>query len=183
MNDLKRLFEEREFNFKRDTTIILKKLLNALKAIVQFLDIHEKALKGDLVWEAISFVAGDENEDDYIMMVGVISYVPGEKFTLSTGEQIIVTEDTVDYFRRVVRIGVPYEIAINSTVDEIVKFFETRSVELESDMRDRLIEAELEDKFFNEIFDREEEDFKLDELNDEQRKAFQLFSSPTGSKN
>lgn len=172
MNDLKQLIEARDTEFKSKTKLILKEMIHVLRGTIKVLRLETEAANGNLVWEDVSLVHDELEDDDFIMLVGAISYTPGESFTLPNGRDVKVTEDTVEYFRRLIRVGIPLSIAVDGDIDDVVEFLHKSIEEAEEDSG--LIISSLDD---------DSEEFDLDDLSDTQREALLLFSKTAGGRN
>lgn len=173
MSELKELFTQRDEAFKTSTDEILATLATAIEGITKFLDGRNEVRGGNLSFEDVMLFSGmEENEEGYVMLVGVISYAPGQTFTLPSGEVVAVTDFTADYFRRMLRIGIPYKLAVEGSMEDIVKFMEETAVQ-EQEMVDA-VDASL---------DEDRSEFDLSELTDEQKEALMLHMRSSGNKN
>ena len=91
----------------------------------------------------------------------MIIYPPGVEVTLPTGDKIVVTKDTAPYFRRLVRAGIPLDIADQPkevVVDYLVKMKEDDIKQAEITAMDQSINNETE--------------FDLSKLSEEQRRVY-----------
>ena len=162
---LKELFDERDRVTTELTTKIIDAMPNVLEGARQFIVSHDGA-PGHLSWEGISLF---NEEGGFVLLVGAVSYDPGDEIKLPNGKSVVVSQDTTDYFRRLIRIGIPMNIAETGTVSDVFKFIQesTKFQEFEEDPMEVIENAE----------------FDLEELTEEQRAALNMFNSPMRSKN
>lgn len=161
MSDLKQMFEDRENAIREETNKILEQIPNVVQGAIEFLGFDPVISNKNLKWEEISLLGEDEYfEDGTIFLVGVVAYEPGETFTLPSGESVEVSEQTAEYFQRIVRIGVPYGLAVSGSKEDILEFLRRSTMELEEDL------SEKENKT----------DFDLRELTEEQRRSLAMFT-------
>ena len=73
-----------------------------------------------LEWEDVQFM----HEDGIVVITGNIQLAVGDAFKLDNGKQVTVTEENVDSFRRVIRVGIPLEIAQEGNVDDVIGFLD-----------------------------------------------------------
>lgn len=164
MTDLKKRFERRSEILKEETQKILDEIPNVIAGAVRFLNLGAKIDESNMSWEEVALLDDQEYfEGGTVLLVGVVSYEPGEKFTLPNGESVDVDEANADYFRRVIRIGVPYALAMNGTVEDVVEFLFHSATELEEDLSQE------------QPMQPEQTDFDLSELTDEQRHSLEMF--------
>lgn len=169
--NLRQMFEAREMSYKKATDRILEMMASALDAIVTFLASKGELSGTQLVWQEASYYpSSDEGHEGYIMLMGVIEHLVGQKFQLPNGQMVEVTEETADYFRRIIRIGIPLKLAVEGTEQEILQFME---------------ETTKEDFEEGPGFDSapQPDTFDMDELTEEQKQALAMFSGTSGTKN
>jgi len=156
MSDIKKLFEQRQEAFNNLSREILEKLPNVLEASRQFV-VDSGSTHARLQWQDISYF----EEQDFIIILGTLEYSPGETVLLPGGESVTVTEDQAEYFKSVLRLGVPYRLAEHGTTQEIYEFLKTAS-EMEEDPTETIESV------------RDNTEFDLEELTDDQRKALEM---------
>lgn len=154
------LFQERAESFALKTEEILESISHIIEGITQFLYATEELAQGKLTWEDIIL------EDDIIMLTGMIEYPPGARFTTSEGEQMIVSEQTKDYFTRMIRLGLPLKIVKIGTTEDIIQFL--TNIDKEKKSRD-VLPTELLDI----------NGFDLSELTEEQAQALLDLKTPS----
>lgn len=181
-NDIKNIFLIRDVTFYKHTIQILEMIPNVLEGIIHYLEIEEEAEQGNLIWEDIARFDSEKLDGGFLMLVGVISYHPGESVDLADNDPIEITEDTAEYFKRIVRVGIPFSLASSGSVEEIVEFLE-ESGDTESEEIFDMDQYSNEPKFKSALSDVDgsgdlaTEDFKLDDLSPAQLEAFKLFNS------
>ncbi len=161
---LKDKFNKRDITFNNATSDILMAIPHVLEGIVQFLELDKEAEEGNLVWEDINRFIESEDDEGFIIVTGIVIYNPGETFELTNGEIVEITEDNADYFRRVVRTGIPFDVADRGTQEDVVAFLEKAEVEIEIESNEGL----------EQIVD--DQDFDLESLTPEQRQAYEMFN-------
>ena len=165
---LKERFRRRDSAFKKSTDKILEMIPNVLDGITDFLRIQEDEGKPDVRWEDIMYFA--DAEPPTVMLITVISYPPGSEFMMPNGEVIKVTDVTVDYFRRMIRFGIPMDVVTNASRKEIAEFLKKTAEEDEDIVAVPNLDSEtLAANVATDGFD-------LDELTEEQRKTLELFN-------
>ena len=154
------LFAKREQVIEKTTTAIFKSMAGALEAIHDVMNHNDLEKEGGvLVWETAELA--DDEQNPLIILIGVIIYPPGVEVTLPTGDKIVVTKDTAPYFRRLVRAGIPLDIADQPkvvVVDYLVKMKEDDIKQAEITAMDQSINNETE--------------FDLSKLSEEQRRVY-----------
>ena len=117
MSDLKKLFDYRLDKYKQTTEKILQTIPNVMEGVLGALAEDESST---LEWEDIQF----EPDEDLLILIGFIQLKIGERVKLESGREIHVTDENVEKFRRIVRVGIPLDLAENGSVEEVSKFFE-----------------------------------------------------------
>ena len=165
---LKERFRRRDTTFKKATDKILEMMPNVLDGIKDFLRLEEDEGKPDVRWEDVMYFA--DAEPPTVMLISVISYPPGSEFVLPTGETVKVTDATVDYFRRLIRFGIPMDVVLNANREEITTFLQKTAEEDEDIVSIPNLDSEaLAANVATDGFD-------LDELTEEQRRTLELFN-------
>jgi hypothetical protein len=176
MTELKELFKNRDDVFQALTSQIMGLLTNVIEGANNFVH-HREESTGDITWEDVSFF----EDEKLVLLVGVLEYKPGDIVYVSEGSQIEVTENTASYFKRLLRLGIPYGLAINGTPQEVFEFLKHSAERVETE--------ELEEQ---EMFIDMSElptppvdvpEFDLDDLTEEQREQLRLFALSYGGKN
>lgn len=162
-NPIQKLFEVRANTFNRGTKKIFKAIAGALEAINERMDIAAtNKIGGELEWDDITLVHDDTR--GVLILIGVIVYKPGSELTLDNGDKIKVTEDTAPYFRRLVRAGIPLEIA-HKTKKQVLTFLKKKDDEEKKQSEDPVVDKEA--------------DFDLSTLTEEQRKLLKQSGTTT----
>lgn len=188
-NSIHRMFFERAENFTSTTIKILERMPGALEAITELIEEKETFKSGGILeWGEVSLTRAG-TEDALIILVGSVSFPPGAEVELQTGEKVIVTENTSEYFLpRMVRIGIPLKLA-EASKEEIKKYIKHTeelqkkdSVEFMENLKEALT-TELKEAGIDipvEIIKKDDDtittdaDFDLTQLTEEQRKQLQL---------
>lgn len=162
---LEQLFAHREQQFRRNTERILTSMKNVIDGVVQFLNLNEELAQGQLTWQDVQF------RDEIVMLIGFIDYPPGAKFATSNGEVVVVSEQTVDYFRRIIRMGLPADLVHKNSADDTIAFLQ--EIQKQNEIEEvEMIELPVPDGV---------EDFDLDSLTDEQKAALVVRKTAPGS--
>ncbi len=153
------LFVARDKAINKATQNIFAAMPQALEAINELMGVAEiKKSGGELIWDEVEFF----EEEQMIVMVGVIVFHAGCEVTTANGDKVKVTKDTEPYFRRLVRGAFPLSIASQSK-DEVLAYFTKVQEDLEKqravDDLDRITEMETE--------------FDLSTLTEDQLQAYQ----------
>lgn len=172
------MFNTRDQTYRDETKEIFINIFHVLEGIIVFLGLEDDAKAKRLAWEDVKYVNDDSEEMGGIVIVtGVISNEPGDMAKLANGESIQVTEENMDYFDRVIRVGVPLDIVNAANADQILEFLEaTEDMEVDEDELEALLKERGEFKPISEgRTGSVENDFDLENLSDDQRNSLQLF--------
>lgn len=181
-DSLKRMFFVRAERFTNDTMDILKRMPNALQAIVEF--IHSKAAftaNGEIEFTDISLLDAG-SEDPVVLMVGTMHFRPGVEVELKNGDKTVVTPDTEEYFKKMVRFGIPLRL-VESSPAEILKYLKESDEERQEHVEEikKAVEEALgiePDEKVTKQTDTvtTDADFDLTQLTEEQRRQLSLLS-------
>ena len=170
MINLKKMLEDRDVAYQKSTDAVLIEMKTAIKGITVFLRNKDELKNATISWEEVTyFKTPNENNDGFVMLLGVINYPVGERFMLPNGNVVEITEEIADYFRRIIRIGLPLKLAAEGTVEQVVEFMEA-TMKKDEDANDP---TEVETS----------PEFDLSELSEEQLQTLRLFSNQAGKKN
>lgn len=177
-NNVRDLFIERAKSFAENTSKILISMEGAMSGIHEYMGFHTAFAQGAILeWHEIALTGSVE--DGLIIMVGLLVYPPGSTVELRTGEKVEVSQNTTEYFKRLVRIGLPMKYAAASK-EEVIAYLKDADQENQK-------ELEAEKEAITESFGKKEEtkpaavkkqndtitsgdDFDLTQLTEEQRK-------------
>jgi hypothetical protein len=173
VTDLKQLFKTRDEAVDKLTAGILKAIPNVIEAAQQFVRDRE-GTTGILEWKDVSYF----EEDGYIMFIGLLEYQTGDTVTLPNGSYFELSEHNLDHFKRVIRLGVPYDLAASGTVEEVLKFLEASADDDSSEAQ-----VELEEFLQLPVSEVDNTEFDLDALTDEQKEQLRLFALSNGGNN
>ncbi len=155
MNKLEQLFQTRDKQYKSNTDRILKSLDSVITGVVQFLGMKEELAQGQLTWQNIQM------QQDVVMLIGIIEYPPGSKFATTQGETMVVSKENKDYFKRILRLGLPLDLVAKGSAEDVVEFLSGVDKNAEEQVEYVELPAELAGI----------QDFNLDDLTAEQKKA------------
>lgn len=171
MAELKEMFTRKEEMYKKMVNIILETMPNVVEGARTYIRLTEGPA-GDITWEDVSYF----EHEQLIMLIGVIQYHPGDKVELVNGMEIEVTEQTSAYFRRLLRLGISYDLATSGSVDDVVDFLVQSSEQQDEEEPDEnLVQVPVSDV--------DNTEFDLDDLTEEQREQLRLFALSYGRDN
>jgi len=154
---LKTLFTHRQQFFERNTNAIFTAISNVTDGIVEYLNLKDEIAQGQLTWTNII----NQEAEGLVTIIGLIKYPPGAKFDTAEGQTITVSKDNVDYFSRIMRFMLPYELVDKGTVDDVLTFL--KSLEAEGEEKIEVVELP------NEVMRLAE--FEFEDLTEEQKAA------------
>jgi hypothetical protein len=111
------LFTRRDEVFDEFTDAILEELNEAKMAAAEMIGVD---FKDRIKWSAVAVV--DANT---LVMAGEVQFEVGETIQDEEGLEITVTEEMLPALTRVVRIGVPFDMAETGTKQEILDYLKT----------------------------------------------------------
>lgn len=123
--DVVNLFKKRTAEFNTLTNKILDDLSPVIEAAYSV--IGEEASE-KIEWNEVEF---DEHEG-LIFIIGFVGINPGEEVTLEDGSDVVVNERNQGQYKRIVRLGIPVDLAQTGDIEMISEFFQKIS-ELEED--------------------------------------------------
>jgi len=185
MNSVIEMLKVRDMNFALATKNILQSMIFVLDGITEFFDLVEDAKKGKISWEHIA-MGQDEESNTMLAFVLVVSRLPGETISMPNGGFVLVTEETQQLFRRMIRVLIPANIVIQGSKEEIKKFLtktmeeQTKAQQTAERMQEQSIQAIVQQGT------GEEQPFDLDALTEEQKTSllFHMSNANTsGTKN
>ncbi len=154
---LRDMFVARKREFDTYTQELLKIMLPLRQAIDEFMNFNAMYKRGGvLTWTEIVFVAEKEINESVVILIGNISYPVGTEIQLKSGAFVKVTEDTEEYFTKMIRIGVPYNIAVGTKEEAIAYFTRAQQIaeqELEKELDLVQMDAEHPDVSIEPEFD------------------------------
>lgn len=113
MTYLKGLFEKRQEVYDEFTAALLEELTAVTSAATTLLG---SDLEDRLVWRSVELI------DDTIMVAGALEFQLGEKILTEDNMEIEVTAEMQPILNRIVRVGVPVELAATASEQEIVDY-------------------------------------------------------------
>ncbi len=116
MDELKKIFEARDSAFEQQTLKIFNIIHMTLVCVETFLnDIDPIFAVGNITWEDVNLV------DDGIIIIGMVDYTVGTKMEID-GNMIVITQDNIEYFRRIVHMSLPFDLIYDNDEDTIMEF-------------------------------------------------------------
>lgn len=114
--DIVKMFRVRDELFHDETKKILSDIAPVISGATEFIDeAYGMDTNRDLVWEGVNLI------DGVITLVGVVSYAPGTQLMFEE-ELMDITEDNHEYFKQMIRIGIPMDIAISESADIVYTY-------------------------------------------------------------
>ena len=158
---LKTIFRHRQRQFEKNTDAIFAALEPATNGIIEYLNLKEEISQGQLKWTNVV----NQESEGLITMIGLIQYPPGSEFATADGEMITVSEDTVEYFSRILKFTLPYDLLDKGTTKDVVEFL--NSLDKEGEERVDVVNETQEEA-------RKLAEFEYDDLTDEQKAAIMV---------
>lgn len=151
-----KLIKSRATSYKRATKKILDSIQPAIEAVEEFMEVEAAKKIGAYVeWQDVD-AYGDE-EASVVFIVGELFFPVGTEIDTDTEGKVVVTEDTAPYFRRLLRVGLPTDIA-EGTKEDVLAYL--RNLE----------ENEKSKKLVDELDEQTDTDFDYSKLTEEQSK-------------
>jgi len=115
MTELEEIFAERD-ELYYDYTKALFEVLNdtALAATYEVMNLNQD----NVVWQDVQLF------DDVVLLVAFVTYKPDDVVVAENGEKITLDATTAELYQRIIRIGLPIQMAANGTKEEIMKFLQ-----------------------------------------------------------
>lgn len=138
MSNLRELFNQREFAYLTLSQDILDEIgPTVLDAALEMLNIEDE----DVSWEDVQLV------DDVITLVAFVLYRPGDIAITEAKEKVLITEENMDIYKRIIRIGVPLNIAETGTKEDIITFLKniqaTKNANNSNEPDTKMLEAKM----------------------------------------
>jgi hypothetical protein len=169
MSDLEALFAERDKFLEENTLAIFKEMYAALEAVTIFLtDIDDLIAQGTINWEDANIM------DDVVILIGMVSYEPGDTVKISDELDVIINEDNIDNFQRIVHMSIPLDLVKNNDKDVILSFLYDMNVERSAEEFSSVIDETTK------IPINKEEEFDLSDLDEQQIQSLKYFSDNKG---
>ena len=167
MTDLLHIFKQRDDHYTKMTDLILEVLNDPIiEGTKEFLQSQESQLNGILEWDEITLI------DGLIILIGVMTYSPGTTITLGDGKVVVVSEQNVDYFNRVIRVGIPLQIALEGNKADVISFLQ-KTLDEPSNSETESSDKNLNNKSSIAAIN----DFDLEQLTEKQKSALFVFNS------
>lgn len=175
MIELKTMFEQRENVYHKLTAAIIDTIPNVVEGARLFIESRE-TMSREPEWKDVSMI--DEN-GGYVVLVGILEYKIGDTLQLPTGATVEVKEETVEYFKRMLRIGIPYKMAMDGSKEEIRDYLIHTAEENDKEAE------EAEQTLIEALTSQSEEDvdeaqFDMEGLTEEQQEQLRLFMLSNG---
>lgn len=164
--ELKMLFEYRDKVVREASAQIFNKIKHVLGGINTFLSETDKTYAGgSMLWEDVQYM----EDNDIIVVFGVLSFLPGSKINIG-GRLVDITESNANSFQRMVRIGIPINLASEGLEQDIVKFLGNLDQKHESLDNNNVRNLASELPVFP-THKKTQQDFDWGELTDEQKRS------------
>jgi len=169
MSDLKQLFKERDELFEKKTLEVFSKIEGAIEAVTIFLtDIDDLIAQGKISWEDANMI------DDLVILIGMVTYEPGDTVNISEDLDIIINEENLDSFQRIVHMSVPLDLVEKNDKDTILSFLYEMNIERTSEEFSSVLDETTK------IPINKEEEFDLTDLDEHQIQSLKYFSDNKG---
>jgi hypothetical protein len=152
MITLKDKFKKRLSAYRRHTKEIFGLLTNVTDAVSEFLDEETKHF---LQWKGV------EREGKFVFIIGITAYPVGHKLYMNDGEIVEITEINKQALQRIIRVGIPLELAENGTLEEVKQFIKIKAEENSPEEEELKIQTPMEALF--DQLNKEEEENKEEE--------------------
>jgi len=158
MKELIDIISKRDKLFMDSTIEIFIRIELSIDCVEEFLSYTEPMFAaGEFSWNDVFL------EEGFVTILGTVSF--DEDIVVETGEGIVnITEDNAEYFARVVRMVLPYELVTNGTREEIMNFLE------------QLQNTGMGDDYTEIIKSAPETEFNITELTEEQQESLSLYN-------
>jgi hypothetical protein len=175
---LEQQFVKRYQEYQKNTQEILKMIPNVIIAIEQTLVDEDY---NTLQWEDAQF----STEDGVLVLIGNVKVEVGDDIRLDDGRVVKVTEENVGTLRRLVRVGIPLDLAKTGSVDDVLDYLSDKHhknytpLEGEPETIDDLIPEEQVDEYYNKALKQELEEvlgFDTEGLTEDQVEQLLLFN-------
>jgi len=113
MSQLQEIYQKRETLYHDLTAALLAELSVAIEAATSLVD---NDVVNQLKWKNVALL------DDKVYVTGEVEFPLGHILTTSDGAEVTVDPELQAQLRRVVRIGIPLELAETGTFDQIVDY-------------------------------------------------------------
>lgn len=165
---LRELFEVRDGEYAKATMKILETIPGTIAAIVEVSELEEEFAQGRLVWSEAVLVQEVEEEEEYVLLVGILRYEVGDEIETPVGK-LTVTPDIAERFhQRIIRVGIPINLVENDDKVAIQEFLKESAEEHKRQTEE--MKAEMQRRKTETIMT----DFDLDQLTEEQRESLML---------
>ncbi len=169
---LKELLNKRQEVFTTFTDVILDELSDvqtaANAAMAEEIGDHK------ITWYRVALL-----EDDHLVMEGQVEFQLGEKISTPDGD-IELTEDMMSLMNRVVRVGLPVEMAQRGIQDEILNYLKVAKEKQQAEMQKAMVHT-VTNRSFDTVADLAG-DFRSAGLTKEQIKSMLIFAHQSTGK-
>jgi len=114
--EIENLFVHRLKEYQRHTDDILESIPNAVEGIKQTL-VGEQY--DTLQWDDTQYSI----DEGVLLLIGSVRLQIGENIQLDDGRVVNITEENVETLRRLIRVAIPIDVAVNGSVEEVVEYF------------------------------------------------------------
>lgn len=165
---LRELFEARDSEYAEATIKILEKIPGTIAAIVEISELEDEFAQGRLTWSEAVLVQEVEEEEEYVLLVGILRYEVGDEIETPVGQLIVTPEIAERFHQRIIRVGIPIRLVEEDDKAAIQEFLKKSAEEHKREMEE--IKREMQKKSAKATI----ADFDLDQLTEEQRESLML---------
>lgn len=173
------MFKIRDENYDTSTQNIYSYVKPLIEGINKFFNSNDfvgvKPGISEVTWDEVILVKG--STESALMFVGTVAVPVGTEVVLESGEKVIVTKETFDYFKKICKAVIPQD-RYNATSDEIFDYLVKQKQEGEA-----LIKAKNEQVQNATLQKSVLKDFDFSQLTPEQKSRFVFTDDMIRSKN
>lgn len=116
----------------------------------------------------VKWISAEIIDSEYLVILGVCTFPEGHVLTSSDGNEITINKENQDYFKRLIRLGIPTKLVEEGDLTKLVKFIH--------DSADESLPMKYKESKVS------PGDFSFDELTPEQKQQIRLFSEQSKDK-
>lgn len=161
MKRLSDIINERDIKFKDLTMEIFQIMDLSIECVEEFLGGNDPMFDiGYFSWNDVFL------EEGLVTILGIVSFDDGTVVETDEGT-VNITSDNIEYFERVVRMVLPYELVASGNKEEIMDFLQQLQTSGKGDDFNDIIKNAPEPQV----------DFDLSDLSEEQRESLLLYTN------
>jgi hypothetical protein len=158
IDSMVKLFQTRITEYTNITNVLIEEFEVIRIGALEYLKRNNmmKIATGNLIWREVEYTPND----GMVVLSGEIKYDIGTTLQSDTGENMVVTEDTQQYFYHPLYIKIPITL-VGEPKENIIAFFETLAAQKQKELENQQVNQ------YNEEFD-------ISTLTDEQKQSLNL---------